>query len=111
MENDFYVEIITQHGSPECAPLPTGRVVAGRSPRTCQLILPDPRVSRVHLQIRHEPFRGITVTDLFSANGTQVGGYVLMPGTPIHWLTDQIICIGSTRIVLRYGCPPQASTS
>ncbi|MEZ4668047.1 MAG: hypothetical protein R3E39_09035 [Anaerolineae bacterium] len=47
--------------------------------------------------------KGITITDLYSANGTLFDGHQLEPGVPITWLINQTAVIGDVRLTLRYG--------
>jgi hypothetical protein len=44
----------------------------------------------------------VTVTDLYSANGTQLEDGMLVPGLPAVWLADQTVMLGLTRLTLRY---------
>ncbi|MBL8155199.1 MAG: FHA domain-containing protein [Anaerolineae bacterium] len=98
----FYLEIVTQQDQLRRVPLHT-ELLIGRSPKRCQVVLPDNRVSRVHLRVQRDPDRGVTVTDLYTANGTTFDGRPLEPGVPITWLINQTALIGETRITLRYG--------
>ena len=99
----FYIEIIMQNCPLRRTVLPTGTTLIGRSLRSCGVVLDDGRVSRVHLQIRHQPETGVTVMDMHSANGSMLEGRALLPGLPIHWLPDQVVSVGRTHLVLRYG--------
>ncbi|NWG15838.1 MAG: FHA domain-containing protein [Chloroflexi bacterium] len=103
MESGFCIEILSAGHPPCLMALPPGALVVGRSPRSCRLVVPDPRVSRVHLLIRRDANRGITIIDLYSANGTLLAGRPLPPGIAFHWLIDQPVKIGGTALVLRYG--------
>jgi pSer/pThr/pTyr-binding forkhead associated (FHA) protein len=103
MTGSFYLEIIPQDNLPRRVSLDTGRIVIGRSPHTCDLVIPDRRVSRVHIQVKRCPDTGVTVTDLYSANGTCFDGFRLPPGLSLTWLLNQPLMIGGTRLVLRYG--------
>lgn len=98
----FYLEILTQQDQLRRVPLIT-ELLIGRSPKRCQVVLPDNRVSRVHLRVQRDPDRGVTVTDLYTANGTTFDGRPLEPGVPITWLINQTALVGETRITLRYG--------
>ncbi|GIL14528.1 MAG: hypothetical protein BroJett038_32480 [Chloroflexota bacterium] len=102
MESGFCIEILSAGHPPCLMALPPGTLVVGRSPRSCRLVVPDPRVSRVHLLIRRDAEVGITVVDLYSANGTTLEGRRLLPGIAFHWLIDQTVKIGGTALVLRY---------
>jgi pSer/pThr/pTyr-binding forkhead associated (FHA) protein len=101
--NIFYVEIITPGGESSFAPLTAESLLIGRSSHSCGLVLDDPRISRVHLRIVYNPNRGITITDLHSANGTRIQGHLLGAGVPITWLVNQEVLMGRTRLVLHYG--------
>jgi pSer/pThr/pTyr-binding forkhead associated (FHA) protein len=98
----FYLEILTRQDQLRRVPLHT-ELLIGRSPKRCQVVLPDNRVSRVHLRVQRDPDRGVTVTDLYTANGTTFDGRPLEPGVPITWLINQTALVGETRITLRYG--------
>lgn len=99
----FFLDIITADGKRRRAPLQQNILVIGRSPNRCELLIEDARVSRVHLKIQRDIDRGVTITDLFSANGTLFDGHELQPGVPISWLINQTAVIGSTQLTLRYG--------
>lgn len=101
--NSFYIEIIPQADRIRRVLLEPGKLILGRSAKSTQLILPDSRISRVHLRINRDRDHGITVTDLYSANGTLLDDRYLPPGVAIHWLIDQVVTIGRTRLILRYG--------
>jgi pSer/pThr/pTyr-binding forkhead associated (FHA) protein len=98
----FYLEILTQQDQLRRVPLQT-QLLIGRSSKRCQVVLPDNRVSRVHLRVQRDPDRGVTITDLYTANGTTFDGRRLEPGVPITWLINQTALVGDTRITLRYG--------
>src|SRR5262245_41102197 len=103
MVNAFYVEIIPHQGTVRRMALSGDSLIVGRSPRHAGLLLDDPRVSRLHVRIQRDPDTGITVTDLFSANGSTLDGRPLPSGIPFHWLIDQVVLIGETRLILKYG--------
>ncbi|MBI1277653.1 MAG: FHA domain-containing protein [Anaerolineaceae bacterium] len=99
----FYLDIVAQNGKRQRVPLPQTELVIGRSPNRCELVIDDNRISRVHLRVSRDPDKGITVTDLYSANGTVFDGRKLEPGVPITWLINQTAHIGDSRLTLRYG--------
>ncbi len=99
----FYLDIVAQDGKRQRLPLPQTELVIGRSPNRCDLVIDDNRISRVHLRVSRDPDKGITITDLYSANGTLFDGRKLEPGVPITWLINQTANIGDSRLTLRYG--------
>ncbi len=99
----FFLDIISQDGKRKRLPLQNSQTVIGRSPKRCEVLVEDSRVSRVHLRIHRDIDRGVTITDLFSANGTLFEGRELEPGVPITWLINQTAVVGSTQLTLRYG--------
>ena len=99
----FYLDIVAQDGKRQRLPLAQTELVIGRSPNRCNLVIDDNRISRVHLRVSREPDKGITLTDLYSANGTLFDGRKLEPGVPITWLINQTANIGDSRLTLRYG--------
>lgn len=102
MTSVFYIEIIPAEGERRQIPIGDSLLV-GRSPRQCDVVIHDPRVSRIHLRVSPHPETGITITDLYSANGSTLDGRRLPPGMPFHWLLGQALRIGSTRLMLAYG--------
>jgi len=67
----------------------------GRS-RDCDVVVPDPNVSRVHAEIRHEGLE-YTLVDLGSTNGVEVNGKRTMR----HNLRDgDRISLGGAEIVV-----------
>lgn len=100
----FYIEIITQTAPIRRVDLSLEDIVVGRSDR-CSITVDDPRVSRVHLRIQRRPDRGVTITDLHTANGTTLDGRTIPPGLGISWLIGQTVQVGSVVLILRYGQP------
>jgi pSer/pThr/pTyr-binding forkhead associated (FHA) protein len=99
----FFIEIITQDGQTKRVPLQQGSLIVGRSRSSSSIVLNDTRVSRVHLQINRDFDRGVLVTDLRSANGTTMDGNALLPNEPTHWSLGQVIGVGQTHLILKYG--------
>jgi len=99
----FFIEIVTQDGETERVPLQQGQLIVGRSAKSSTIVLDDPRVSRVHLQIVRDFDRGVMVTDLRSANGTTLDGNPLPPNEPTPWALGQIIGVGQSQLILKYG--------
>ncbi len=99
----FFIEIVTQDGEMKRVPLQHGQLIVGRSARSSAIVLDDPRVSRVHLQIARDFDQGVMVTDLRSANGTTLDGNPLPPNAPTPWALGQIIGVGQTQLILKYG--------
>jgi pSer/pThr/pTyr-binding forkhead associated (FHA) protein len=96
MMNVFYIEIVPQDLKLWRYLLPADQLLVGRSLNRCQLLITDPRVSRIHLRIIRSPDLGVTITDMHSANGSFLDGHPLPPGMAITWLIDQIALIGDT---------------
>jgi len=99
----FFIEIITQGGETKRVPLQQGQLIVGRSSKSSAIVLDDARVSRVHLQISRDFDRGVIVTDLRSANGTTLDGNLLPPNQPTPWALGQVIGVGKTQLILKYG--------
>ena len=111
MTNTFYVEIIPSDLKIRRFLVPAEQLLVGRSQNRCQLVVTDPRVSRIHLRIVRSPDLGVTITDMHSANGSFLDGHRLPPGMAITWLIDQMAAIGSTQLTLRYGKLPEETSS
>ncbi len=103
MTNAFYIDIIPPEGEIRHIPLLSESLLVGRSPRRCNVVMVDGRISRIHLRIQRHPDTGVTVTDMFSAHGSTLDGRPLPPGVPFNWLIEQVIQMGNTRLILRYG--------
>ncbi len=108
MTNTFYIEITPQNGKIWRFLLPSDQLLVGRSPNRCGLVIDDARVSRIHLRITRSPDFGVTVTEMYSANGSTLDGHSLPSGIAISWLIEQTVSIGSTSLSLRYGKLPDA---
>jgi pSer/pThr/pTyr-binding forkhead associated (FHA) protein len=106
MTNTFYIEITPHNGKIWRFPLPPDQLLVGRSPNRCGLVIDDPRVSRIHLRITRSPDFGVTITEMYSANGSTLDGRSLPSGIAISWLIEQTIIVGSTSLILRYGKLP-----
>lgn len=100
----FYVEIITQSAPIRRVEVSLEDIVVGRSER-CTIPVDDARVSRVHLRIQRRPDRGVTLTDLYTANGTTLDGRNVPSGMSISWLIGQTVQVGNVVLILRYGQP------
>lgn len=99
----FYVEIMVADCALRRELLSSGRTIIGRSPHSCAVIVPDRRVSRVHLRVHYSDDTGVSIMDMYSANGSLLEGRPLYPGWAIQWLLDQVVSIGYSHLVLRYG--------
>lgn len=99
----FFIEIVMRDGELQRVPLQQGQLIIGRSQKSSNIVLDDPRVSRVHLQIVRDFDRGVMVTDLRSANGTTLDGNLLPPNEPTPWALGQVIGLGQTQLILKYG--------
>lgn len=73
-------------------------VTIGRG-ASANVVIDDPRVSRVHAAL--EIGEAITVTDLASANGTVRGGRRLRPHQPCPVGVDEPLFIGDSTLVVR----------
>ena len=71
----------------------------GRS-AVCDVVLDDPFVAAVHARIRVDSAGRVTVTDLGSLNGTEVGG-VHLRGEPALVGPDGLLRLGRTRLRVR----------
>ena len=99
----FFLDIVTEDGNWQRLPLQQGDLIIGRSSNRCNLIIEGARISRVHLRVSRTVDKGITITDLYSANGTLFDGRQLEAGVAITWLINQTATIGEVRLTLRYG--------
>lgn len=99
----FFLDIVSGDGNWQRLPLQQGDLIIGRSLNRCDLVIEGPRISRVHLRVSRTVDKGITLTDLYSANGTLFDGQHLEAGVPIIWLINQTATIGEVRLTLRYG--------
>ncbi len=86
-------------------PLAPGRTIAGRA-RDCDICLPDPALSRRHLELDTAPDGTVIVSDLGSSNGTAVGGSPITE--PVVILTGQAVHAGDTTMELRRAEPADA---
>jgi hypothetical protein len=67
---------------------------------TCDVVLDDPFVAPVHARITTDADGYVTVADLESLNGIEVGGRRVHGGEPVH-VTDGVFRIGHTRVRVR----------
>jgi pSer/pThr/pTyr-binding forkhead associated (FHA) protein len=74
-------------------------VALGRDPR-CDIVLPDPTVSRLHARLRPEPHTGVwTVTDAESHNGTFQDGVLIVPGRPSPLFGRALLRLGHAELL------------
>jgi hypothetical protein len=99
----FFLDIVAADGNWQRLPLQQGDLIIGRSLNRCDLVIEGPRISRVHVRVSRTVDKGITLTDLYSANGTLFDGQHLEAGVPVIWLINQTATIGEVRLTLRYG--------
>jgi pSer/pThr/pTyr-binding forkhead associated (FHA) protein len=90
---DVFLEVLDGDRAGFLFPIADKTVTIGRAPE-CDLVLPDPFVSRKHCQI---VFRGdhFTVLDLGSLNKTKVKNNIYIQKNLKH---DNIISVGKTRL-------------
>lgn len=95
---------VYQNGAPrfELGLPETGTIRVGRGP-DCEVVLPEPLVSRLHLEIRAEAPGHWHVAD-FSVNGTRLNGEELTERVELH--DEDILEIGSYRIFYRVRSAP-----
>jgi two-component system response regulator AtoC len=74
-----------------------GTVVLGRAP-TCDVVIDDPSVSRVHA-VLHLGAGALTIEDRGSANGTRVRDGRLAAGEPATFALDEPIGLGSVTVI------------
>lgn len=78
---------------------PEKTVIVGRS-STCDIVIPDPRVSGRHALIAHRAGRW-TITDLSSKHGLRVQGVAATANTPVELVPGDLIHLGP--VALRFG--------
>ena len=84
-------------------PVESGGLCIGRSDKHHRIA--DPHLSRAHLTLKRTR-DGVTVHDLESRNGTFVNGKRLPPGSQRPLANGEVIRIGDTLLVIRYGRVP-----
>ncbi|MGI9324630.1 MAG: FHA domain-containing protein [Pseudomonadales bacterium] len=83
---------------------PVQRLHLGAGPATlgrsfaCDLVLADPRVEAVHLEVGCDETGALVVCDLGSLNGTSVNGQTIDPGVPIALESGDTLILGHTRL-------------
>ncbi len=91
-------------------PLTDTPLLVGRRP-DCQIVLPDPKVSRRHLQIQR---RGdeVVLIDQNSSNGVFLQGRRILPQTPAVWRVGETVRVGSVELrLLASGDDPKSPGS
>ncbi|WP_338863492.1 FHA domain-containing protein [Myxococcus stipitatus] len=79
-------------------------VTVGRSPE-CDIVLPEPTVSRQHARFRPEPHTEVwSVTDLESHGGTYLEGVLVVPGRPSPLFTRASLRLGGAEVVFLQAC-------
>jgi pSer/pThr/pTyr-binding forkhead associated (FHA) protein len=64
------------------------------------LIIPDPHLSRRHLQISFDPARGVClVTDMESRNGSQLDSQRLLPGQTVEVRSGALLGLGPNVVI------------
>jgi len=95
-----YLKIRAHDGSEFQVPIRQNSAIVGRSPRNSDIVIADPRVSRVHMQINRALDGTLTLVDLQSAHGTHLNGNRLKPHIPYPWQPNEEVHIGSTSLSL-----------
>jgi len=85
-------------------PLDYGEYILGRSAE-CDIVLQHPEISRRHLRINILPDERLWVTDLGSANGSQLEGQPLMPRRVTQLAVGQPIRVGPFHLVISPAIP------
>ncbi|MBL4844703.1 MAG: FHA domain-containing protein [Planctomycetes bacterium] len=76
-----------------------GKIVIGRNPFRCDVVIPDSAASSTHAEIR-DTGEGWLLVDLGSGNGTLVDGKPIEAGDAQHMNVRQAIWFGSYRTIL-----------
>lgn len=98
------VEVRLPNGKRATYPLRDEPLLVGRRP-DCHIVLPDPKVSRRHLQIQKQGDQ-VVLIDQNSSNGVFLQGRRIPPQTPVAWPGGQTVRLGS--VELRLLTPPEA---
>jgi eukaryotic-like serine/threonine-protein kinase len=88
------IQMIEPGKTARTLPLNTQVITVGRTAEN-QIVLDDPKVSRVHLRIERTG-SGYQVTDLGSSNGSFLGGVKLLKGVAQAWDPAQPLKVGDT---------------
>lgn len=75
------------------------RLSVGRAP-TCDLVIADPSVSKLHGHFREVTMASAVFTDAKSANGTRMDGVVVPPGGSIELKKFHHIVFGRVRLLM-----------
>ncbi|MGM0401007.1 MAG: protein kinase domain-containing protein [Chloroflexota bacterium] len=97
------IVLLGPEGESEAFTLDRDRVTIGRDPQN-DIALPDPKVSRRHVQITFEGDDAY-ITDLNSSNGTYLGTNKLLPGVPERLVPGRSARIGDWWLRLEMGQP------
>jgi DNA-binding NtrC family response regulator len=76
----------------------TGAVVLGRAP-TCDVVIDDTTVSRMHATLHLGP--AMAIEDTGSANGTRVRDAVVAPGQRVAVALDEPLALGSVTLIVQ----------
>jgi hypothetical protein len=102
MEAPVVVEVLDGHGRVQARHRlagPQAQCTVGRSV-TCDVVLDDPFVATVHARIAVDADGTVTVRDLGSVNGVEVGGRRLFDREPVA-VPDGVLRVGRTRLRVR----------
>ncbi len=100
------IDVVGGAGAGLCVPLGSTACAVGRA-SSCELVLPDPRVSRRHAEICARGGR-LTVRDLGSTTGTAIDGIRITAEAPVP--TGAVIEIGDSFLAITPRDDPVAAT-
>jgi transcriptional regulator with PAS, ATPase and Fis domain len=98
---DVRVVVTPQNGPPIEATLGVAPLVVGTS-ADCDVVVPDPRVSRRHCELRITP-RGVLLTDLGSKNGSFINDVLIHEG---FLSPGAVASLGGASLTVRVGGAP-----
>jgi MFS family permease len=103
MDNQYIIKIFSEMGQVTHVDLQEKPLIIGRSAASSNVVIDDPRISRVHLEVIVAPDGTVMVMDLDTANGSVMDGKLLIPKEAVEWLEGKELTIGKTRLTLQRG--------
>lgn len=106
----LYLEAQMPDGRVQRFPLRHRTIIVGRSPQASHIVLDEPQVSRLHLQINRADDGTLQLYDLGTMHGTQLDGVPVTPHTPYVWEPGQVVRVGETTLTARALMPKRDGT-
>lgn len=81
----------------------TNKIIVGKNPQTCNLVVNNPHVSNIHCSVRYQAQKNVYIIKDHSSNGTYVNQMRLAKGVPTEYPAGTVVSLANTDTQIRLG--------